>query len=163
MSEPVVSHGKHIQLTYSVTDKATGEVLEQTDIPITFEQGNGKGIFQSLENGLEGHKVGESVTVSMSPEEGFGEYLSDLTFEDDVDNVPEEYRQVGAEAQFQNESGDVKTFVVTKIENGKVLLDGNHPFAGKTVVFTMKIVSIADEKPEDGQAMSNPNDSPTKH
>jgi FKBP-type peptidyl-prolyl cis-trans isomerase SlyD len=59
--------------------------------------------------------------------EGFGPHDPNLTFTDDLDNVPPQFRFVGAEVPMQSENGEVKTFYVTRIENGRLTVDGNHP------------------------------------
>ena len=72
-----------------------------------------------------------------------------LTFTDDIENVPPQYRQVGAEVEFQNEDGEVKTFVVSKIENGKLTVDANHPLAGKNLLYRVKLVEIREATAEE--------------
>ena len=49
----------------------------------------------------------------------------------------------------QNESGEVKTFYVTRIEDGKLTVDGNHPMAGKNIIFNIKVVGIRDATPDE--------------
>ena len=145
--------GKHVQLSYSIRDEANGEIVEQSDLPIHYQQGQGSGLFEALATGLEGHKVGDIVNVTLTPEEGFGRYSEDLVYTDALDNVPEEVRKVGAEAKFQNDDGEVRSFTVTKIENGDIVLDGNHLFAGKTVTFRLTVLAITDEKPPEADLM----------
>ena len=91
---------------------------------------------------LEGSKIGDEVEVSLSPAEGFGEHDPSMTFSDAIDNVPPEYRHIGAEATFENEQGESITMTVVKMEDGKIMLDGNHPFAGKTVTFKLRVKEI---------------------
>ena len=80
----------------------------------------------------------------LPPEKGFGVHNPDLTINDDIANVPEEFQQVGAKATFQNDAGDTTEMTVVKVEGGKVYLDGNHMFAGKTMTFKIKVSSIRD-------------------
>ncbi len=63
--------------------------------------------------------------------------------------MPEQFRYLDAEVDFQNDRGEVRQFRVTKIENGKLTLDGNHPLAGKHLIFTINIVSVRDATPEE--------------
>ena len=67
-----------------------------------------------------------------------------MTFTDDIDNVPPEFRRVGAEVEFQNEEGETRLFRVSKIADGKLTVDANHPLAGQTVTFMVNVVSIRD-------------------
>jgi FKBP-type peptidyl-prolyl cis-trans isomerase SlyD len=72
-------------------------------------------------------------------------------FTDAIENVPPPYRRIGAEAMFQNEAGETKTMIVTKIENGEITLDGNHPFAGKDLVFRVTIIDVRDATAQEKQ------------
>jgi FKBP-type peptidyl-prolyl cis-trans isomerase SlyD len=84
------------------------------------------------------------VEVSLTPEEGFGAHDPELTYTDDIENVPEEFRRIGAQVEMMNDQGDSKTFVVTHIEDGKLTVDGNHPMAGKVITFRIKVTDIRD-------------------
>jgi len=151
-----IETGKHVQLSYSIRDEENNEIIEQSDLPIHYQQGQGSGLFDALAAGLEGHKVGDIVNVTLTPEEGFGVYSDDLVYTDALDNVPEEVRQVGAEAQFQNDAGELRSFSVTNITDGEIVLDGNHPFAGKTVTFRLTVLAVTDEKPDTPDLIPNP-------
>ncbi|HRH79868.1 MAG TPA: FKBP-type peptidyl-prolyl cis-trans isomerase [Thiobacillaceae bacterium] len=141
MNEDVIRNGKVVFITYSVLDEA-GRVMGQQDMPTGYVQGAGSGLFAPIERGLEGHCVGERVEISVSPEEGFGPRDPELTIVEDLDNVPPEFRRVGAEAEFQNEAGDVVSFRVVQIKDGQVTLDGNHPLAGQTATCVVDVVSV---------------------
>jgi len=143
MSEQKVEENKVVSLTYVILDE-TGAVLEQYDLPISYVHGNNSNMYPKVAEALEGAKVGDEIEVSLSPAEGFGERDPSLTFSDAVDNVPPEYRHIGAEASFENEQGESITMTVVKIEDGKIMLDGNHPFAGKTVTFKLRVKEIRD-------------------
>ena len=143
MSEQKVEENKVVSLTYVIVDE-TGAVLEQYDLPISYVHGNNSNMYPKVAEALEGAKVGDEIEVSLSPAEGFGERDPSLTFSDAIDNVPPEYRHIGAEASFENEQGESITMTVVKIEDGKIMLDGNHPFAGKTVTFKLRVKEIRD-------------------
>jgi FKBP-type peptidyl-prolyl cis-trans isomerase SlyD len=78
----------------------------------------------------------------LTPEEGFGPHDESLTYTDDLDNVPPEFRRIGAEVEMMNDQGDARKFIVTRIEDGRLTVDGNHPLAGKLITFNIKIVGI---------------------
>ena len=143
MSEQKVEENKVVSLTYVIVDE-TGAVLEQYDLPISYVHGNTSSMYPKVAEALEGAKVGDEIEVSLSPAEGFGERDPSLTFSDAIDNVPPEYRHIGAEASFENEQGESVTMTVVKMDDGKILLDGNHPFAGKTVTFKLRVKEIRD-------------------
>lgn len=157
MASDVVARDRVISLTYSVTDEV-GETVEQIDIPVHYLHGGRAGLFEKIEKALEGHQVGDSVSVELSPEEGFGSWDPTMTFSDAIENVPPQYRTLGAKAEFENGEGETMTMVVTHVDNGTVTLDGNHPFAGKTVTFHVKIENIRAATPEEirnGEASDN--------
>ena len=155
MAQPIVGPDKVVYLTYEIRG-THDDVLERTDIPVGYVHGGRSALFEKIERNLEGCGVGDTVRVTLTPEEGFGESDPALTFTDDIRNVPEEYRHLGAEALFENKRGEQVTMVVNRIENGRLTLDGNHPFAGKTVIFHVTISSIRDaEKDEIERGVPN--------
>lgn len=163
MSEAVVAKNKAVYLTYSIVTQE-GEVFEQSDLPIGYVHGADSGLFEQVEDALEGAAVGDRIEVTLRPEEGFGLHNPKLTYTDDLDNVPSEYRHIGAEVEFQNEAGESMNFRVTKIENGKLTIDANHPLAGKTITFVVNVAAIRDASPEEIEN-GRPDDSapPTLH
>jgi len=157
MSTPVVTKNKAVFFTYSITDES-GEIVEQSDLPIGYVHGIESDIIEKLEMGMEGKALGDKLEVMLTPEEGFGDTDPDLTFTDDMENVPSEFHHVGAKVEMQNEAGDVKEFTVSKIENGKLTVDGNSPLAGKNITFNITITEIRDATPEElhaGQPVDN--------
>ena len=140
MFESSVSKHKAVYITYSILDQL-GQVVEQ-DVPIGYVQGADSGLFEQVEAALEGAKAGDQLEVFLPPEQGFGAHDPKRTFTDDIEIVPPDFRPVGAEVEFQNESGEGKMFRVSKIENGKLTIDANHPFAGQTVKFVVTVMAI---------------------
>ena len=143
MSESIVTQNKAVYITYSIFDQQ-GQMVEQSDLPIGYVHGADSGLFEQVEAALEGAQIGDQFEVILPPEHGFGAHDPELTFTDDIDNVPLEYRFIGAEVEFENEQGESMKFLVTRIENDKLTVDGNHPFAGKTVKFVVKVMVIRD-------------------
>lgn len=152
MSATPITRGKYVQFTYSIADR-DGTILEQSDLPMGYiHRSEQIGLIPSVEHSLEGKHAGEVVEVIVPPRDGFGEHDPNLTYTDDLDNVPEQFRRIGAQVEMQNESGEVRTFFVSGIERGKLTIDGNHPFAGKTVVFTIRVLEVRDPTDLDQQA-----------
>ena len=143
-----ISKDKFVSLTYTITD-ASGETLERIDLPIQYIHGRDSQVIENIGKALEGKQQGDEISVSLGPEEGFGEHQPELTFTDDMENVPAQFHQVGAEVEFQNDHGEVKIFRVTKIEDGKLTVDGNHPFAGKTITYNITVREVRDATPEE--------------
>jgi len=148
MASDIIKTGKFVSLSYSIADDQ-GNVLEQSDLPMSYVYGGDTELLGGVDHAILGKKAGDSVKVTVPPEKGFGEHDPDLTFTDDLENVPSQFRQLGAEVEMRNESGESKTFYVTRIENGKLTIDGNHPMAGKTLTVSIKILDVRDATPED--------------
>ena len=148
MSNTTIKKDKFVSLTYTITD-TSGEVLERIDLPIQYLHGRDSQVIEKIENALDGKQQGDELSVSLSAEEGFGEHQEELTFTDDVENVPAQFHQIGAEVEFQNDQGETKIFRVIKIENGKLTVDGNHPFAGKTITYNITVNEVRDATPEE--------------
>jgi len=143
MTEQFVEQHKVVSFVYSIVDES-GELLEQSDLPISYVHGGKHDLFEKVEQGLDGAVVNDTVEVSLTPEEGFGSHDPDLTYTDVIENVPEEFRSVGAEVEMMNDQGDSRKFTVTRIEDGKLTVDGNHPMAGKVITFRIKVTDIRD-------------------
>ena len=143
MTQQTVQKGKYVSLSYTIVDE-TGNVVEQHDLPVSYVHGSDTQLIGGMDAAIEGSKVGDEIEVMVPPEEGFGAHDAMLTFTDDLENVPPEFRKIGAEVQMQSESGETRSFYVTKIEDGKLTVDGNHPLAGKNLKVIVKIHEIRD-------------------
>jgi FKBP-type peptidyl-prolyl cis-trans isomerase SlyD len=141
MTEPTVRRNQVVYFTYRIVD-ADGRLHEQIDLPVGYVHGVDSPLFPQIEAALEGRRVGDAVAVTLAPEEAFGPHRPELTFSDAIENVPPEYRRIGAEATFQNERGETITMVVTRIADGRVTLDGNHPLAGRTLTFHVAVTDV---------------------
>ncbi|VAW79048.1 hypothetical protein MNBD_GAMMA12-359 [hydrothermal vent metagenome] len=148
MSKPQVARNMAVYFTYVVTTD-DGKTMEQSDIPIGYVHGGSSGLLPKLERSLEGLSEGESLDVEIFPEDGFGESKPELIYREKIDNVPKEFRKVGAEPKFKNEDGEVRSFTVTGIEDGDVIMDGNHPYAGKVIIFCVTITEVRDAEVEE--------------
>ena len=148
MSGPVISKHKVVAITYSIIDQS-GAILEQSDIPVYYVHGGPNDMFPDIEAALDGCTLGDSVEVVLPPEKAFGYHDPTMTFIDDIANVPPEFRRVGAEVEMQNDRGETRSFFVSKIEGDKLTVDGNHPFAGKTLTYAVTVADIRDASEEE--------------
>ncbi|MDH3871197.1 MAG: FKBP-type peptidyl-prolyl cis-trans isomerase [Gammaproteobacteria bacterium] len=162
MSKPIVSRDKVVSFTYSIQD-AEGNIVEQSDLPISYVHGGQHDLFEKIEVSLEGCAVGDTVKVALTPEEGFGQHDENLTYTDDLDNVPPEFRRIGAEVEMMNDQGETRKFIVTHIENDKLTVDGNHPLAGKIITFNIKVADIRDASPDELARGVEPMATPVMH
>lgn len=149
MSEEKVARGKVVSVSYTIRDQANDNLLEAVEIPVDYLHGGRAGLYEKIEKALEGRGVGERVEVTLAPEDAFGEADPSLSFTDRIENVPPEFRQLGAQAEFTNESGESVTMVVTHIDAGTITLDGNHPLAGKNLIFSVEVVAIRPATPQE--------------
>lgn len=136
-----ISNKNVVTFTYQILDE-DGNIVEHSDVPMEYIHGVSGAMYPKVEQALEGKVVGDTVEVVLSPKDGFGEHDPNLTFTDHIDNVPQEYRWVGAKPAFENESGEVMELVVSKIEGDQLTVDANHPLAGKTVTFRIKVLDV---------------------
>lgn len=137
-----VSGGKEISIEYtlkledqSVVDSNVGGV------PLVYVQGSHQ-IIPGLEKAMEGMKPGENRQITVKPEEGYGKVEAEALVEVDKKQVPPDAQKVGAQLQGQNEQGQVFTARVSEVRDETVLLDFNHPLAGKTLYFDIKVLNI---------------------
>jgi FKBP-type peptidyl-prolyl cis-trans isomerase SlyD len=143
-----VAKNKLVSITYCILS-GEGEVVEQNDTPIDFVYGVDDRIFPKIILQLEGKSIGDSVEVVLPPEEGFGFEDPELIITTSIDSAPPEYRVIGARPTFRNEQGETLEMTVTKIEDGQITVNGNHPFAGKSMRFVVTVVGVRDAD-EDG-------------
>ena len=159
MSEQIIRPGKYVTLTYSIADDA-GNILEQTDLPVGYIHGGNTELIGGMDEAVTGKRAGDRVELTLDPDQGFGPHDPNLTFTDDLENVPPEFRFLGAEVPMQSESGEVKTFVVSRIGEGTLSVDGNHPLAGKSLKVHVRIQEVRDptqdEIAQDGGACALP-------
>ena len=141
MSIEAIKKDMYVELTYAILD-AQGEIKERVDIPVKYIHGRDSGLFPQIENALEGRAKGDRVEVFLAEHECFGPSDPNLIFTDDINNVPPQFHQVGAEVEMQNDRGGAKKFTVIKIADGKLTVDGNHPLAGQTVKFVVTIGEV---------------------
>ena len=136
-----ISNQKLVSMTYSIHEGTN--LLENVDTPVSFIYGKETNLLPIVENSLKGKEKGNELTIEVSPELGFGEIDENLIFVDSRDNVPKEYSKIGMQIDFENDKGMKRKFRVTNVDNDKITFDGNHPFSGKTLVYKIKIIDVA--------------------
>jgi len=136
-----ISNQKLVSMTYSIHEGTN--LLENVDTPVSFIYGKETNLLPIVENSLKGKEKGNELTIEVSPELGFGEIDENLIFVDSTDNVPKEYSKIGMQIDFENDKGMKRNFRVTNVDKDKITFDGNHPFSGKTLVYKIKIIDVA--------------------
>ncbi|HEY7715512.1 MAG TPA: peptidylprolyl isomerase [Candidatus Binatia bacterium] len=137
-----VQTGSLVSIEYTLTDES-GKVLD-TNVgkePLTFIQGAGQ-IVKGLEQELAGLKVGDAKKVEVKPEDGYGLINEKGLQEVPREMVPAEAQKPGAMLMTKGEDGRVIPIRVHEIKEKTVVVDFNHPLAGKTLHFDVKIKDI---------------------
>ena len=130
-----------VQLTYELHD-TDGKLIEKTEHPIEYLHGGYDGIFPLVERALEGKGVGDACDVRLGPEDAFGEYEEKLVRVEPRRLFPPNLK-VGMQFEGSSEeSGDSRIYTVTDIAEDKVVVDGNHPLAGQTLVFSCQVIEV---------------------
>lgn len=151
MSE-TIRDGKFVELTYKVTDKKSGHVLTMVEFPLGYVHGHSEILAPFVHMQLEGKAAGDIIEVPIDGNQIFGPRDESLVFTDDVENVPEEYRQVGTSILMENDKGQTRSFIVTRMDDETLTVDGNNPLCGREVVFTLEILAVRDATDEEMKA-----------
>ena len=111
-----ITTNKFVELTYRIIDQTNGEVIEQVEEPLGYVQGDNTLLFNQVTKELEGKSVGDEVEILLKAEDAFGAKLEELIFTDEINNVPVEYRFIGAAVTMQNDKGGTKDFIVSTLK-----------------------------------------------
>ena len=139
-----IQHSKYVELKYRVVDAKSGHVLTAVDFPLGYVHGVNEVLSSQVMAELEGKTVGDKIAVELDCNQLFGPRDESLVVTDYIDNVPEEYREVGTTIHMENEQGETKTFLVTRIDEKTLTIDGNHPLCGRQVVFELEVLTVRD-------------------
>ena len=130
-----------VSLDYELSD-ADGQLIEKTDTPIEYLHGGYDGIFPLVEKALAGKQAGESCRVRLEPDDAFGEYDAALVHLEPRNKFPESVK-VGMQFEGKGvETGTTLVYTVTDVAEDKVVVDGNHPLAGKALDFNCTIAAV---------------------
>ena len=143
-SDAVVAAGKQVKMDYTLT--VNNEEVETSvgKKPLEFVYGD-HSIIPGLENGIEGMKVGEEKIVAVEPKDAYGEIDPKAVKEFPRSALPATPEpKVGMVLEAQSPDGESFPTVVSEIKGDKVVLDFNHPLAGKQLSFKIKILDVAD-------------------
>ena len=148
----IIQNGKFVELTYKVTDKKSGHVLTMVEFPLGYIHGHNEILAPSVHGELEGKSAGDVIDVPIDGNQIFGPRDETLVFTDHIDNVPEEYRQIGTSILMENDKGQTRSFIVTRMDDETLTVDGNNPLCGREVVFNLEILTVRDATDEEIKA-----------
>ena len=130
-----------VTLQYKVSD-AAGKQLEASDTaPMVYLHGGYSNTFAKLEAALQGQEKGYATTVLLAPADAFGERDENLVRTIPKTQFPPGVK-VGGQLEGRGDDGTEIVFTVLKIKGDTVILDGNHPFAGKSLRFALKVTDV---------------------
>lgn len=137
-----------VTMTYELKN-ADGEVLESSAEPVAYLHGGYDNIFPKVEEAMHGKNVGDVVEVSLEPVDGFGEYDEELVQIEPASAFPAAELKVGMQFEGEDDTGEAILYTVTEIADGKVVVDGNHPWAGERLLFKATITEVRSASKEE--------------
>jgi len=151
-SSETVRDGKFVELTYKVTDRKSGHVLTRVEFPLGYVHGHNEILAPSVHKELEGKAAGDVIEVPIDGNRIFGPRDESLVVTDRIENVPEAYRRIGTSILMENDQGQTRSFLVTRMDERTLTVDGNNPLCGREVVFTLEVLSVRDATDEETRA-----------
>ena len=138
----IVKDGSEVSLQYTLSGE-DGKLIESNKgkEPLKYTHGQ-KQIIPGLEKGLAGMKVGDEKRVKVKPEDAYGPVNKEAFQEFPKEKIPPEGLKVGAVLTARGPQGQALPVRVHQIKEKTVVLDLNHPMAGKTLVFDVKVLDI---------------------
>lgn len=159
MSESI-EDGKYVELTYRVVDQKSEEVLVAVEYPIGYVHGANDLLTPAVTRQLAGRAAGDVIEVPLDGDQLFGPRDEGLVFTDAIENVPEEYREVGTSIVTENDDGETRSFLVTRIDDKTLTVDGNHPLCGRQVIFRLEVLGVRDATEDEIEAGGMPGQAP---
>ena len=129
-----------VTLRFKVTD-SLGKVVEESNEPMVYLHGGYGNTLPKIEEALDGQETGYKVTLALSAADAFG-----LRDENLMQTIPKSQFppgvKVGGQLEGRGEDGRTQAFTVVKIKGDTVILDGNHPLAGKDLRFALAVTDV---------------------
>ena len=144
-----ISNNKFVELNYKVIDEKTGDVLNEVEFPLGYVHGVNETLAPMVTEELEGKCVGDVIEVPIDCDQLYGPRDEALVFTDLIENVPEEYRELGTTITMENENGDTRNFIVTRMDDKTLTVDGNNPLCGREVIFKLEVLTVRDATEEE--------------
>ncbi len=145
-SAPTVTAGKQVSFEYTL--RLDDRIVIDTNVggePVSYIHGVHH-MMPGLEKGLEGLKIGESKKIVVQPEEGYGPVDEHAYMEVEKSRIPPESLRIGAIVEGRDSTGHPIYPRIKEIRETEVILDYNHPLAGKVLYFDVKVLDI--QKPQ---------------
>jgi FKBP-type peptidyl-prolyl cis-trans isomerase SlyD len=140
----VIQTDKFVEIVYKVTDRKSDQVLTSVEFPLGYVHGRNDVLAPHVLKQLEGKSAGDVIEVPIDGNRLFGPRDETLVFTDRIENVPREYREIGTTIAMENDKGEVRNFIVTRIDDATLTVDGNNPLCGRDLLFTLEILTVRD-------------------
>ncbi len=147
--QETIQANKYVELTYKVIDQKTQQILTSVEFPLGYVHGVNEVLSPQVSAELEGKAMGEQIEVPIDCNQLYGPRDESLVITDHIENVPEEYRQVGTAILMENAQGQTKNFIVTRVDQKTLTIDGNNPLCGREVIFQLDILLVRDASEEE--------------
>jgi FKBP-type peptidyl-prolyl cis-trans isomerase 2 len=143
-----VKNGDTVKVHYNgkLTDGTTFDSSEGRQ-PLEFEVGSGS-VIPGFDNGVMGMSVGDKKTINIPAEEAYGEVEEDRFMEFPIDRFPPDLKpEVGMTLTMSDGGGQQFPVVIADVRDDLVMLDANHPLAGKDLIFDIELMEIKSKSP----------------
>ncbi|MCG2617259.1 peptidylprolyl isomerase [Terrimonas sp. NA20] len=127
----------------------SGETFDKSEgrEPLEFEVGSGM-VIKGFDDGVTGMTVGEKKTIEIPFLEAYGPKNPEMVIDMPKDRFPADMQvEVGMPLGMSDGQGNQYQVVVTEIKDDVIILDANHPLAGKDLIFDLELVDIEGQKP----------------
>lgn len=145
----LIARNTVVTLDYSVTD-VDGASVDDGAAPIVYLHGGYGGIFDRIEEELQGKDVGTELKIKLEPEDAFGEYDAELVNVEDRNLFPDNI-EVGMQFERGDDDEDSEgmLYTITDITDDKIVVDGNHPLAGTALIFACTVKDVREATAEE--------------
>ncbi|HEY0721568.1 MAG TPA: peptidylprolyl isomerase [Gammaproteobacteria bacterium] len=146
-----IAKDRVVRLKYLVFHGESDAVIEFRD-DLYYLHGGYGGAFAKVEAALEGEQVGAKVELQLTAEEAYGPRDPAMVITGPADHFPPEAQQLGARLEGHAPDGHVVDFVVTRINDGRITVDGNHPLAGMPLRLVLEVLEVRAARTEELKA-----------
>jgi FKBP-type peptidyl-prolyl cis-trans isomerase 2 len=137
-----IQHGSIVSFEYTLFLQDRTQIESNANQePFVYEHGDHQ-IISGLEKELLGMKVGETKAIEVKPEEGYGALDAEAFIEVPKQKIPQDSQVVGVPLEVQDVNGERVSLRIHEVKDETVVLDYNHPLAGKTLLFNVRILNI---------------------
>lgn len=141
----LIARNSVVTLSYNVKD-TDGNVIDSGAEPLVYLHGGYGGIFDRIEEAIQGKTTGDNLEIKLQPEDAFGEYDAERIIIEPRNLFPEDI-EVGT--QFERGDEDEGLYTITDITEDKVVVDGNHPLAGIALIFSCTVTDVREGTAEE--------------